>query len=70
MLLASATQILPLILGVDSGMICGQTKGGLGSPLHFLKLWGGCVQGRGVVQWDGSSVSKSNLCVADVHSVD
>ena len=40
MLLASAAQILPVILGKDSGVICGQTNRELGSQLHSLKLGG------------------------------
>lgn len=46
MLLASAAQILDLILGEDSGVICGQTSGELVSENHFLKPGGLYVQGR------------------------
>lgn len=70
MLLIATAQILPMILGEDSGVICGQTNGELSSQLHSRKPGELCVQGREVFQLvqstvpaeDGSSVSESNSC--------
>lgn len=67
MLLASAALILPVILGEDSGVICGQTNGELGSQLHSLKPGGLYVQGGEVFQLVQSTVPAEDWsCVSQI----
>lgn len=75
MLLASAAQILPVIMGEGSGMICGQTKGSHGSQHHSLKSAGVQVQGRRDFQLVQAAipaegwlrVSEPNSCIRQAH---
>lgn len=75
MLLASAAQIVPVIMGEGSGMICGQTKGSHGSQLHSLKSAEVYVHGRRDFQLVQPAIpaegwlreSEPNSCIQQAH---